>query len=321
MAAIDVHTHMVSKEWFEVLREHGGFYTVTDGLISRNGTPFLTLTPEMFDYDMRLADMDKAGMDVSIVSLTCPNVFWGDADISRRAAILSNDDMTAAAARFPGRIQWLATLPWQYPDLAVAELDRCVAAGAVGVMVLGNIDGKSLTDPHFAPVWEAIDARGLPVLVHPTTPPGVEQMDLDKYHMAWSIGFPADTTIALARLILDGFFDRYAHVKIIGSHAGGTLPFLIARLDAGFDYFPSSREKIAKSPRQYLDRIWVDTITYSPRALEFTVAEFGVDHVLLGSDYPHKCGKMEEALQLVATLPSDQAELVRHENARALFGI
>lgn len=102
------------------------------------------------------------------------------------------------------------------------------------MIVLGNIAGAALTDPAFASVWAAIDQRGLPVLVHPTTPPATEQLELGRYHLAWSVGFAFDTTLALSRMPLDGFFDRYPNVKVIGAHAGGTLPFLLPRLDQGF---------------------------------------------------------------------------------------
>jgi aminocarboxymuconate-semialdehyde decarboxylase len=324
VAAIDVHTHMVSRQWLDLLERDRGTYAIEsvagdERVITRAGTPFMTLTPEMFDYDARIANMDAAGVDLSVVSLTCPNVYWGDAETSLAAARLSNDDMTAASGRFPQRLRWFASLPWQHPELAIAELDRCLAAGAVGVMVLANIDGVSLTDPRFARVWEAIDAHALPVLVHPTTPPGIDQLDLSRYHLAWSVGFTADTTIALARMIMDGFFDRYRQVKIIGGHGGGYLPYLIGRLDAGYRYFPSTRTAINRKPSEYLDQIWVDSITYSPDALALAIKVFGASHVLYGSDYPHKCGEMDVMLELVDTQPADQAALIRSDNAQKIF--
>lgn len=324
MAAIDVHTHMVSRQWLELLEEQKGIYAIEttaggERVIHRAGTPFMTLTPEMFDYDVRIANMDAAGVDLAVVSLTCPNVFWGDAATSLRAAQLSNDEMAGASGRFPDRLRWFASLPWQHPDLAIAELERSLAAGAVGVMTLANVDGVPLTDPRFARVWAAIDAHALPVLVHPTTPPGSDELDLTRYHLAWSVGFTADTTIALARMIMDGFFDRYQQIKIIGGHAGGYLPFVIGRLDAGYRYFGSTRESINRKPSEYLGRIWIDSITYSPEALALAIKVFGASNVLFGSDYPHKCGEMDVMLELVDTQPADHAELIRTENARKLF--
>jgi aminocarboxymuconate-semialdehyde decarboxylase len=234
---IDVHTHCLTETWFELLQAHGGpRYTVRQvggGLraIHLDGAPFMTPVPAMFDYDLRLRTMDEVGVDVGIVSLTCPNCYWGGADVSLRAARLMNDDMAAASIAHPDRIRWLASLPWQYPDLARGELERAIAAGASGVMVLANVDGKSLTDAAFESIWQAIDARSLPVLVHPTAPPGVAEMDMVRFQLTASLGFTFDTSLAVARMIYDGFFDRYRGLRIIAAHGGGALPYLVSRRD------------------------------------------------------------------------------------------
>ncbi|HEV8258247.1 MAG TPA: amidohydrolase family protein, partial [Casimicrobiaceae bacterium] len=199
---IDVHTHCLTDAWFKLLQAHGGpRYTVrqvSGGMraIHLDGAPFMTPVPAMFDYDLRLRTMDELGVDVGIVSLTCPNCYWGGVDVSLRAARLMNDDMAAASIAHPDRIRWLASLPWQYPDPARGELERAIAAGASGVMVLANVDGKSLTDAAFESIWQAIDARSLPVLVHPTAPPGVADMDMVRFQLTASLGFTFDTSLA-----------------------------------------------------------------------------------------------------------------------------
>ena len=141
--------------------------------------------------------------------------------------------MADAQSRYPDRIRWFASLPWEYPQRAVEELERSCAKGAVGVMVLANVAGKSLTDPMFAPIWAAIDQRALPVLVHPTDPPGVDLMDMTKFDLSWSVGFMFDTTLAITRMIFEGFFDQYPNLKVIASHGGGTLPYLVGRFEKG----------------------------------------------------------------------------------------
>lgn len=155
---IDVHTHMLSNEWVGQLEAHGGpRYSVKEvaggqRAVHLDGAPFMTLTEGMFDYDLRVKNMNKAGVDLAVVSLTCPNVFWGGPKISTDTARLMNDDMAQAQRAHPDRIRWFASLPWQFPEAAVAELERAHEAGAVGVMVLGNIAGRALTDPSFAPI-------------------------------------------------------------------------------------------------------------------------------------------------------------------------
>jgi aminocarboxymuconate-semialdehyde decarboxylase len=323
---IDVHTHCLTEAWFQLLQQHGRpRYTVEQvrgGLraIHLDGAPFMTPVPAMFDYALRLKTMNEHGVDVCVVSLTCPNCYWGGPDVSLEAARLMNDDMAAACTAYPGRIRWFASLPWQHAALALAELDRAVAASASGVMVLANIDGSPLTDPAFEAIWRAIDAKSLPVLVHPTAPPGVGAMDMSRFQLTASIGFTFDTSLALARMIYDGFFDRYPKLKIIAAHGGGALPYLISRMDQCFDNIPACREKIAVRPSEYLPKICADAVVFSPDVLELCVRTFGADNVLYGSDYPHTIGDMPGCLKRVNELANDVRDRVRGRNAQRVFG-
>ena len=322
---IDVHTHCLTEAWFALLKQHGGpRYTVKEvrgGLraIHLDGAPFMTPVPAMFDYGLRLKAMDTHGVDICIVSLTCPNCYWGGPEVSAKAARIMNDDMAAAQTAHSDRLRWMASLPWQYPDLALAELDRACAAGACGVMVLANIDGRPLTDPAFASIWNAIDARALPVLVHPTAPPGVAEMDMARFQLTASIGFTFDTSLAIARMIYDGFFDRHRKLSIIAAHGGGALPYLISRMDQCFDHIPACREKISARPSEYCSRIYADAVVFSPGVLELCVNAFGVDNVMYGSDYPHTIGDMPGCLARVNALPSGVRENVRGRNAARVF--
>jgi len=324
---IDVHTHCLTDAWFKLLQDHGGpRYTVrqvSGGMraIHLDGAPFMTPVPAMFDYDLRLRTMDEVGVDVGIVSLTCPNCYWGGPDVSLRAARLMNDDMATASIAHPDRIRWLASLPWQYPEPARGELERATAAGASGAMVLANVDGKSLTDPAFEPIWQAIDARSLPVLVHPTAPPGVADMDMVRFQLTASLGFTFDTSLAIARMIYDGFFDRYHRLRIIAAHGGGALPYLVSRMDQCYDNIPACREKISVRPSEYLQRICADAVLFSPDVLELCVKTFGADNVLYGSDYPHTIGDMPGCLKRVNALSGAARNKVRGNSARRLFGL
>jgi aminocarboxymuconate-semialdehyde decarboxylase len=158
---------MLSEAYVRLLKKHGRHYSVKKVVggqtgIHRDGAPFMTLMPGMFDYEMRIKAMDAAKVDMAIVTLTSPNVYWGSAKQSLEAAKLINDDMAAQSRRYPARIRFMCSLPWQHPKLALAELKRaCDELGAVGVMVLANIDGV----PHrqgLQSVWKEIDRRGFP---------------------------------------------------------------------------------------------------------------------------------------------------------------
>ena len=322
---IDVHTHMLNNEWLRLLEKHGRpRYTlkpVTGGLraIHLDGAPFMTPVPEMFDWDLRIKNMDRVGIDVSVVSLTCPNVYWGGEAVSLRAARVMNDEMARARKTWPDRIQWFCSLPWQYPAAATRELARATKAGACGVMVLANIDGKPLTDALFAPIWKSIDTRNLPVLVHPTAPPGVNAMGMNEFQLTASVGFTFDTSLAVSRMIFDGFFDRYPGLKIIAGHGGGALPFLIGRLDQCFDHIPACRVKVSERPSLYARRIWADSVVFTDEALGMTVRVFGSDRVLYGSDYPHTIGDPIGCLARVDRLPEGVRNRVRSGNAERIF--
>ncbi len=326
MPIVDVHTHMFTPAWLERLRTSGDPYGIKvrpDGReeIFRGDTPVVFPQPGHFDYDLRIATMDEAGIDGSIVSLTCPNVYWGGEQVSSAAARESNASMAEAQRTYPGRIRWFTSLPWEYPTRAVEELARSCGDGAVGVMVIANIAGRSLTEDSFTPIWAEIDRRGLPVLVHPGEPPGADAMDMGRFDLSWSVGFMFDTTLALTRLIFDGFLDRYPNLKLIAAHGGGALPYLVGRFEKGDAVELPQRRRMTARPTDYLRRIWYDCITYDPGALRYLISVVGADRVMFGTDWPHQVHDVAGSLANTAALPAGQREAVRGTNALRLFGI
>lgn len=323
MPVIDIHTHMLCDSWLAMLRQHGApdieLRPIEGGreALFEEGVQSFVPIPEMFDYKLRVRDMDREGIDISIVSLTGPSVYWGTPEISAETARLINDDMAAAQTAYPDRIRWFATLPWQYPELALAELARACDNGAVGVFVLANIRYMTLIDPHLAPIWAEIDRRGLPVLVHPTTPPGVHEMDVGR--LLPTVGFTFDTALAVGKMILDGFLDRYPNIKVIAAHAGGTLPYLAGRMDLFFEQrTPPSERKISEPPSKHLARLYYDSITFQPTSLKLCLEMGGPDHVMFGTDYPHPAD-IPLLLGLVNDLPADQRDAVAGGTAMKLF--
>ena len=322
---IDVHTHMLTNEWVALLEQHGGprytLKTVAGGLraIHLDGSPFMTPVPNMFDWEARIQNMNKSRVDIAVTSLSCPNVYWGSPEISLKAARVMNDDMAKAQRQWPERIRWFASLPWQHERLALQELQRCCENGAVGVMVLANITGQHLTDGAFANIWKEIDRRGLPVLVHPSAPPGSKELGMHEFQLTAPIGFTFDTSLAVARCIYDGFFDRYPNLKLIASHGGGALPYLVGRLDICWDNIPAARSKTAEPPRNYMRRIYVDTVVFRQDVLNMCVSVCGPDNVLYGSDYPHTIGDMAGCLSRVDALPGGVRHQVRGGNAQRIF--
>jgi len=140
-----------------------------------------------------------------------------------------------------------------------------------------------------------------------------------KYNLIASVGFMFDTSLAVSRMIFDGFFDRYPSLKLIASHGGGTLPYIAGRLDICFDNMPACREKISQKPSAYLKRIYYDSVVFQQESLELAIKVGGEDKVLYGSDFPHNIGDMKGCLARVDALAAAQRDAVRGGNAMRIF--
>ena len=323
---IDTHTHMLSDAWVASMGQHGGAFGIKQVIggqqaVHLHGAPFMTLTPGMLDVGLRIKAMDEAGIDLAVVSLTCPNVYWGGREASLQAARAINDHMAAAQTAHPARLRWMASLPWQTADDAVAELHRAIALGARGLIVLANIGGQPLNAPQFASIWDAIAQTGLPVFVHPTVPPGADAMQMEDYNLVANIGFMFDTTLAFTRLIYDGFFERHPSLKLIAPHAGGTLPYLAGRLDQCWASMPACRVHLKRKPSEVLRQIIYDSVVYEPGALQHCIDIGGAQNMLFGSDYPHNIGDPNGCRERAEALPLPIREDVLHRNAERIFGL
>jgi aminocarboxymuconate-semialdehyde decarboxylase len=130
-----------------------------------------------------------------------------------------------------------------------------------------------------------------------------------------------DTTLAISRMILDGFLDRYPNIRIIASHGGATLPYIASRLDRCHEMIPACSESISDKPSSYLERIYYDSVVYSQDALELCIKVAGPDNVMYGSDYPHNIGDMAGCRARVEALDRSTSAKVREGNAKRIFGI
>ena len=217
---IDIHTHMYSRAWQQVLRDAGDpGIRLTPG---PNGDQMFylwasvgTLSPAMFDWPERIRLMDAAGIDLAIISLSSPNAFLVAREASVAAARAANDEFAAMAARYPTRIRWMASLPWDFESDALAELRRARDLGAVGVCLLTNIHGESPTLARYGRIWSEIEASGLPVFIHPTLPKVDYGLMVGGNGgvLGNAIGFTTETTLCFGRMIFEGFLDRFP-----GSH-------------------------------------------------------------------------------------------------------
>jgi aminocarboxymuconate-semialdehyde decarboxylase len=318
---IDVHTHMYSHGWVKAVEDAADptFRIGDNGALIYRGGSIGRMTPPMLDWELRIKDMDAAKVDVALISLTAPNVYWGTRAQSVAAARSINDDFAAAQKKYAGRIRWFASLPLQHEADALEELRRAKENGAIGVCTLTNILGVPLTAPQYRAVWRECAAMQLPVFIHPTTP-YTDGMGLADFGLGNTIGFTSDTSLCFAKLILEGVLDELPDLELIACHGGGAFPYLAARFDIMWERTVSARKNQAP-PSTYLKRLWYDSIVYDQPTLEFLVERVGADRVLYGSDYPFSIGDMKGILARVDALPGTHRDAIRSGNAEKLFDL
>jgi aminocarboxymuconate-semialdehyde decarboxylase len=198
----------------------------------------------------------------------------------------------------------MATLPMQAADLAAEELTRCMRKlGLVGCQIGSNVNGRNLDDPALAPFWKAANELSAFIMVHPTQVAGADR--LKPYYLANLIGNPLDTTIATACLIFGGVTERHPNIKFFMVHGGGFAPYQAGRWSHGWQVREEPKVHLKQPPDAQIRKFYFDTILHGRPALEFLVATFGADHVLLGSDYPYDMGTLECARQVRALSVSD----------------
>jgi aminocarboxymuconate-semialdehyde decarboxylase len=309
---LDIHTHFYTQGFFEKIRESGGQFSFTTDpagrtIITYNGARFFGIQPPMTDVSKRIEDMDRVGMDVEVVSLSTPNVFFTDAKGQPDVAKMMNDAYADLIARNPRRFKAFASIPMDAPDAALAELHRAINTLKLnGVILLSNIRGAPLTDPRYKPFFEEANRMRLTIFLHPMLP--VTADPFKEYVLGPIIGFPMDTTLAVARMCFDGMLKQFPDIKWIVGHAGGAIPYLMERMDSGYRDFAETKTKIDELPSVYLKRLYYDTVTFNPYNLHLLRDEVGSDHMLMGSDYPHLLGSIEKAISTIQALSIPELE-------------
>lgn len=320
---LDLHTHHYTTAFFDAVRDRGGDYSFAKDptgrdIITLRGARFFGITPAMTDLRARLDAMDAAGIDVAVLSLSTPNVFFlgpGDQpDLARRM----NDAYARAATDHPDRIKAFASIPMDNPDAALAELHRALGELRMnGVVLLSNIGGRHLTDAAYRPFFAEADRIGLCALLHPMIP-AAGQEALRDHVLGPIVAFPFDTTLAVARMCYAGMFREFPNIRWIIAHAGGAIPWLLERIDNGYRDFAENREHIDQLPSVYLKRLYYDTVTFSPHTLGMLRDLFGAEHMVMGSDFPHLLGAIDRAVPSIRSMPIPVAEQDRILGGTAL---
>jgi predicted TIM-barrel fold metal-dependent hydrolase len=278
--------------------------------------------------ERRIADMDGAGIDVQILSLTAPGVDQLDATEAVKLAHDTNDILADAVRRHPRRFAGFATLPTASPETAADELDRMVREHSFkGAVINGHTRGRYLDDEFFWPILERAEALQVPLYLHPTPPPRpvIEASYAGNYtaevtdRLATSgWGWHIETAIHTLRLILSGAFDRYPRLQLIIGHLGEALPFMLPRIDRQLTIAVT---KLQRPISAYLR----ENVHYTISGFNFTATflnlffEVGAHRIMFSADYPY--GSMSQARTFLDQLPVSPAdrERIAHGNAELLL--
>ncbi len=272
---------------------------------------------------LRIEDMDKNGIDLSVLSVTTPAVqMEPDAGKAADGAKQLNDLLAAQIELYPTRFAGFATLALQDSNGAADELERCVKQlGMKGALINGHDNGEYLDEPKFFPFWERAEALGVPVYLHPADSPVQASNEKDYPEMAscgW--GWTPETAGHVLRLIYGGVFDRFPKTTLVLGHMGETLPYLLWRLDSRFKMM-RHRFPIEMLPSEYVKRnVMVTTSgSFSDEPLVCAISALGSDRVMFSVDYPYEY--THEAVEFIDKAPISETdrEKICHGNAERLL--
>ncbi|MGH7583554.1 MAG: amidohydrolase family protein [Gemmatimonadales bacterium] len=325
MTMIDVHNHFYPPEFIDAIRTGPSVLRIED---DAEGNPVFHSPGDYNvavrghrDIGYRESVLDAEGVDRQLISLTCPGTLLETPAQSAKLAAIVNDAFAKIMADHGDRFTALATLPLNDPSASVAEFDRVMSMRFRGCMLFGNVNGTSLADKRFWPLYERASDTGAVFYIHPTFPLGVEAMQ--DYWLMPLVGFLFDTTLAAAHLTFAGIPERFRGIRWVLGHLGGTIPYLVERLDRGYEAFAECRKDIPKPPSHYLKQFYYDTVNFDPKALRLAIDFAGARQILAGSDYPHQIGsipKMKSVVEAVEISAADRSAVLGG-NAAALLGI
>jgi aminocarboxymuconate-semialdehyde decarboxylase len=293
---VDIHAHLFSIEADALTKPHFKPSDETFLVFSNEATREVNRKQEARIHDQvrlpepRLIDMDARGIDIQVISPSPHQYhYWAEPELGRQAAQLCNDRIAEVVGQHPDRFAGLGTVPLQAPEMAIAELERCVKQlGFRGVEIGTNVRGGELSDARLRPFWAKAQELGVLVFMHPAGT--TEGRRLAEHYFVNLIGNPLESTLAVSHLIFGGVLDAYPRLKICVAHGGGYLASYPGRFDHAHAARSDCRLLIKKRPSTYLKKLYFDTLVFTPEQLEHLVRLYGSDHVLLGTDYPFDMG-------------------------------
>lgn len=269
------------------------------------------------DVPVKLATMNANGIVMTALSINDPGPEWFGADGPAVAQML-NDFVANIVREHPTRFFGLCVLPLQDMRASIAELDRSVQTlGMKGILLYTNLAGRFPDEPEFRSLFGRAVELNVPILLHPAKPITTEFVK--GYEMTSSLGNMFDNTIALTRIIMAGILDEFPKLKLVCPHLGGTLPYIVGRLDHQTQILKRGPTYLTRAPSEYLKSIWLDVVSPLPLAIKFGHQLMGPDRLLFSSDHPWVEPEVIIDCVTSAGLSVSDQEKIFSGNARRLF--
>jgi predicted TIM-barrel fold metal-dependent hydrolase len=339
MPVVDIHRHCLdgilpipnkASESGSSINESG--LVVTDDYIAgTNEGVTLILYTEVLDLDRQVKGQTEGGVTKGLLSFSIFSSFMGELSNMQNKSMSEltswiNDMTTAMVARYPTELDFMAFVN-PFEEGSIDEFERCITKlGAKGVSIVSSVNGEFLDSAQLNPFWEYAQAKDAAIFIHPPMLP-IGYQKMNRYKLEEVVGRPFDTTMNIARMIYSGVFDRYPRLKVALAHMGGGMPSVLGRLDFGYRLgyggMLDGEAAVCKfKPSEYLrTNLYVDTMGLSATGVQQCIELFGVDRVLLGTDYPAVPISPKEHIDIVKGLglhPLDQAKIL-WKNADDLF--
>ena len=320
----DVHAHVVVPEilgedpWRpKVWWDDGGSQVVELG-----GKQIRAAVAEFVDIDGILAAQDEAGVERVLLCPWVPLLYYdAEPEEGLERARIQNDALSGIVRAHPERVAALGAAPLQDPGLAAGELRELMAAGVLkGVEVAASVRGVFLGDDRFEPFWEAAEATGALVFVHPTTR-GFDSPAFQDYYLWNTVANPLETATTAAHMVVAGVMERHPDLRVLLAHGGGALLAVRGRMRHAHGFQPQAKSRLRESPEDSIRRFHFDTLTHDGALLRALIDYAGADRVLLGSDYPFDMGDARhvDTVRALGLAPEVEAAILAGNAERILM--